>query len=156
MARATNQPVVQPEVSQSKKPFIPEKTDAVVGFLDIETAPALGFTWGKWEQNVIDFVHTGYMLSYTFKRAGQRGVKTRGLPDYETTWEGDRDISDGRKRDDSELIKDLWRDLNSIDIIVAHNGTKFDLPWFATECLKHHLLPPKPSQIVDTLTSVRK
>ena len=28
---------------------------AKILFLDIETAPSLGWVWGKWQQNVIDF-----------------------------------------------------------------------------------------------------
>jgi hypothetical protein len=34
------------------------------GSLRLETAPNLGYVWGKWEQNVIDFKKSWYVLSF--------------------------------------------------------------------------------------------
>lgn len=123
------------------------KTDSKIAFLDVETAPSLGWVWGKWEQNVIDFVQNGYLLSYSFKFAGQRGVKTRGLPDYKT-WQ----IS---KTNDRELLEDLRSDLNSVEIVIAHNGDKFDIPQIRTRFATLGMLPPSPFQTVDTLRIAR-
>lgn len=123
------------------------KTRNKIVFLDIETAPSLGWVWGKWEQNVIDFEKNGYVLSFSLKRAGERGVKTRGLPDY-PAWEKD-------KTDDSDILRDLWQDMDDADIIVAHNGDKFDIPTLFTRFVTLGLRPPSPSQTVDTLRVAR-
>lgn len=122
--------------------------DARIVFLDIETAPSLGWVWGKWEQNVIDFKENGYILSFSIKAAGRKGVKTRGLPDYATAWKNN-------KQDDSAILVDLWQELSKADIIVAHNGDKFDLPTINTRFLSLGLRPPTPYQTVDTLKIAR-
>ena len=124
------------------------KTDLKIAFLDIETAPSLGWVWRKWEQNVIDFEQNGYVMSYSFKLAGFKGAKTRGLPDFPDVWKKDR-------RDDSALLKELWQDLNSVDMIVAHNGDKFDVPQVFTRLLTLGIKPPKPFQTFDTLKMAR-
>lgn len=124
------------------------KTDSKIAFLDVETAPSLGWVWGKWEQNVIDFVQNGYLLSYSFKYAGHRGVKTRGLPDYSDTWAAD-------KKDDSALLEDLWKDLDATDIVIAHNGDKFDIPQIRTRFTILGLKPTSPFQTIDTLRWAR-
>ncbi|MDA4129249.1 MAG: ribonuclease H-like domain-containing protein [Thaumarchaeota archaeon] len=129
------------------KKIIEAIPDARIGFLDIETMPSLGYTWGKWEQNVLDFYQEGYLASYGFKIAGGRGVKMRALPDY-PNWETD-------KRDDSALASELWEDLNSVDIVVAQNGDAFDLPTIRTRWLVLGLLPVRPVQTVDTLKVAR-
>jgi hypothetical protein len=116
-------------------------------FLDIETAPSLGWVWGKWEQNVIDFKEDGYVLSFSIKKSWERGVKTRGLPDY-PIWEKN-------KKDDSDILKDLWEEMNEADIIVAHNGDRFDIPTINTRFVTLGLQPPKPSKTVDTLKIAR-
>jgi len=123
------------------------KTDAKILFLDIETAPSVGYTWGKWEQNILDFISDGYVLSYSIKFAGKR-AKTRGLPDYPETWTKS-------KTDDSAILKELWNDINKADIIVAHNGDKFDIPTMRMRFLTLGMKPPKPAQTVDTLTAAR-
>jgi hypothetical protein len=125
------------------------KTDVKIAFLDIETAPSIGYTWGKWEQNVIDFIQNGYVLSYSFKLADKPGVKTKGLPDYPATWSASM-------IDDSALLKDLWNDLNSIDIVVAHNGDQFDLPQVKTSFVTLGFPPTSPFQTIDTLKIARQ
>lgn len=128
--------------------FQKQKTDLKIAFLDIETAPSTGYIWGKWEQNVIDFIQDGYVLSYSFKWAHKPGVKVKGLPDYAETWEKS-------KIDDSAILADLWKDLDEADIIIAHNGDKFDLPTIFTRFVTLGMRPPSPVQTVDTLRIAR-
>lgn len=118
-------------------------------FLDIETAPSIGYVWGKWDQNVLDFIQDGYLLSFSYKVAGQTHVTTRGLPDYPETWAKDM-------TDDSALLDDLWQVLDKADIIVAHNGDAFDLPTIRGRMLERGFNPPSPYQTVDTLQHARK
>jgi hypothetical protein len=123
-------------------------TDAKILFLDIETAPSLGWVWGKWEQNVIDFKSDWYMLSFAYKWAGDMKVIAVGLdnaPRYKPGSENDKWLS-----------KQVWNLINEADIIVAHNGDAFDLTKINTRLLIHGFTPPAPYKTVDTLKIARK
>lgn len=123
-------------------------TEANIIFLDVETAPSLGWVWGKWEQNVIDFKENGYLLSYSLKRPGNNRVATKGLIDFP-------DVYATRKDDDSALMVSLLKELDDADIVIAHNGDKFDLPTINTRFVTLGLRPPSPYQTVDTLKIAR-
>lgn len=119
-----------------------------VAFIDIETAPNLGYTWAKWEQNVISFAKEWFILSFAVKWAGEKQTTTYGLPDFP-----------GYKRnptDDARLTKKLWEVLDEADLVVAHNGDKFDLRKANARFLAHKLPPPSPYKTVDTLKLARK
>lgn len=124
------------------------KTPAKILFLDIETAPSLGWVWGKWEQNVIDFKKDWYMLSFAYKWAHEDKVQVKALPDYAGY--------DRHTESDKALAKDLWKLLDEADIVIAQNGDKFDIPKINTRFLIHGLQPPTPYKTVDTLKIARK
>ena len=117
-------------------------------FWDIETAPSLGWTWGKWEQNVLDFKTPWYMLSFAYKWAHDRKVTVRALPDYKR-FKRDRE-------DDKDLVRDLHRIMCEADIIVAHNGDRFDIPKATARFIYHRLKPPSPFKSIDTLKILRR
>ena len=119
-----------------------------IAFIDIETAPNLGYTWAKYEQNVIAFKKEWFMLSFAVKWAGADKVKTYGLPQFEG-YENDR-------ADDSNLVAKLWSVLDEADLVVAHNGDRFDLRKANARFLQHGLTPPSPYKTVDTLKLARK
>lgn len=116
--------------------------------LDIETAPNLGYTWGKWEQDVIEFKEDWYILSYGAKWWGKSKMITRKLPDYPNF---KRD-----KSDDGSLIKDLWELFDEADVIVAHNGDVFDVRKANARFIAHNLKPPSPYKTVDTKKVAKK
>ena len=123
------------------------KTDAKLLFVDIETAPSLGWVWAKWETNVIDFKSDWYVLSFAYKWAGEKKVTVKGLDDY-AGYAKD-------KENDKALMQDLWDLLNEADIVVGHNGDKFDIPKVNTRFLTHKMEPPRPFKTVDTLKIAR-
>jgi RNase_H superfamily len=123
------------------------KTKAVIAFLDIETMPSIAFVWGKWEQDVLDFIQDGYMFSYAIKIAGKPGVKVRALDDY-PAWKKD-------KTDETALLTELVEDLKGVDIVVAHNGQGFDIPTILTRMVTLGFDPLRPFQVVDTLKWAR-
>lgn len=125
-----------------------QETPAKILFLDIETAPSLGWVWGKWQQNVIDFKTDWYMLSFAYKWAHENQVHVLGLNDFKSY-----------KRDtenDKQLLKALWKLLDEADIVIAHNGDSFDLPKINTRMLTHKMRPPTPYKTVDTLRIAKK
>lgn len=116
-------------------------------FLDIETAPSLGWVWGKWEQNVVDFKSDWYVLSFAYKWADDKKVSAVGLDDFQ----GYRKNSEN----DKQLMKALWKLMDEADVIVAHNGDRFDLPKINSRFLIHGMKPPQPYKTVDTLKIAR-
>jgi hypothetical protein len=123
------------------------KTPAKILFVDIETAPSLGWVWGKWEQNVIDFKSDWYMLSIAWRWSHESRVHTLGLNDFKE-YKVDPE-------DDFRLVEKLWHLLDEADIVVAHNGDGFDLPKANTRFILHKFEPPSPYKTVDTLKIAR-
>lgn len=130
------------------KKNIREKTPKIL-FLDIEISPALGYVWGKWETNVIEFKDTWYILSYAYKWYGDKTPpKAVSLPDFKGYSKN--------KSSDLNLCKSLHKLLEEADIVVAHNGDAFDVKKINARFLINKLLPPKPYATVDTLKILRR
>jgi RNase_H superfamily len=115
---------------------------------DLETSPNEGYTWGKWDQNVIRFSKDWHLLSVSWKWLGERKTYVLGLDDFE----GYRP----RDRDDSALAWLLHDLFDEADIAVTHNGNSFDQPKARTRMAVHHLPPHSPMLEVDTLKVARK
>lgn len=62
-----------------------------------------------------------------------------------------RDWNRGIRGNDKELVKRLRKLIHSHDVIVAHNGHKFDLPFIRTRGLRWKLKPLKEPKTVDPL-----
>lgn len=111
-------------------------------FLDLETAPNIGYTWQKYETNVIEFIKERYILTFTVKWLDENKPITYGLDDFA-----------GYSKDptsDKELCIKLWEYVNEADIIVAHYGDSFDIKVMNTRFLANGLTPPSPYKTVDT------
>lgn len=115
---------------------------------DIETAPNLAYVWGKYEQNVLQFEREFYMLAVAWKWLGQKRSYVRVLPDYKT-YKKD-------KFDDRELAQELWDLFDEADVVVAHNGDRFDIRKAQGRFVYHKMDPPAPFQSIDTLKVARK
>lgn len=115
---------------------------------DIETAPNLGYTWGKWEQNVLAFESEWYLLTIAWKWLGEGRTHVAGLIDYK------RYTKD--PEDDYELAKLAWDLFNEADIVVAHNGVAFDTKKAQARMIVHGFDPPSGFKEVDTLRLARK
>lgn len=115
--------------------------------LDIETAPSLGYTWGKWEQDVIEFERGWYIMSFAAKWLNDDGFVC-ALPDFKRYKED--------PEDDSRLVKEIWRLLDECEICIAHNGKSFDIKKIYSRFLVHGLPPPSPFKIIDTKIEVKK
>jgi uncharacterized protein YprB with RNaseH-like and TPR domain len=117
-------------------------------FFDIETAPLLGWAWTSYETNIIDIKSSWYILSIAYKWHGEKKVKTKALPDYR-----------GYHKDtecDRELVKDFHKLLDEADIVIAHNGDRFDLKKLNARFIANGLTPPSPYKSIDTLKIARK
>jgi hypothetical protein len=121
---------------------------AKILLLDIETAPSLGYVWGKYDQNVIAFKENWFLLCFGYKWAHEPLAYVHALCDYPDYKKG--------SHDDRRLAYDLWHLLDEADIVVAHNGDAFDIKKVNTRFLVHGLDAPSTYKTVDTLKIVRK
>ena len=114
---------------------------------DIETAPALAWVWGMWEQNVIEVERDPFMLSFAYQWLGGK-AEVVALCDFKNY-----------KKDplnDKELIQKLRDLLDEADIVLGQNSDKFDIKWFNTRCVIHKIPPPSSFKTIDTLKLSKK
>lgn len=115
-------------------------------FLDIETAPLMAHIWSIWQHgvglNMLDLDWS--ILSFSAKWAGDPRIQ------YHDTFR-QRD-----KRDDTKLVRRLHALFDEADIVVAHNGKKFDVRKIQARFILLGLKPPSPFKVVDTLLESRK
>ncbi len=114
---------------------------------DVETSPSLGWVWGKYDQNVIDFEHQWYLLSFASKWEGEK-TQVFALPDFKGY--------KAHKEDDYRLTQKLWELFDEADIIVGHNVKKFDIRKCNARFIYHRLGPPSPYKVFDTLEAARR
>lgn len=116
----------------------PKAKEPKILFYDIETSPNLGYIWGKYEQNVLDYKHEWELLSFAYKWKGDKTVKCLTRQDFknDTT--------------DKSLLQELWQLLNDADIVIAHNGDQFDNKKANARFISAGMIPPAPYQSIDT------
>lgn len=117
---------------------------------DIETSPELVYAWGRFKQFIApnQVVKRSYLLSYAWKYLGSEEVFADALPYYDE-YEAD-------KENDFKLVESAWKMLDNADIVIAHNGVKFDLAYLNTRFAFHGLGMPSPYKVVDTLQIAKK
>lgn len=115
---------------------------------DIETAPNLGYIWGKYEQNVIDYDNEWYMLCFAAKWLNKKQVITSKLSDYKMF---NRD-----KKNDLEVVKALWTLLDEADVVITHNGDSFDIKKANARFVYHGLNAPSSYKTIDTKKLAKK
>jgi hypothetical protein len=115
--------------------------------LDIETAPIIAAVWQPYEANAVYIIRDTYILSFAAKWLGERSVKTHILPDYPRY--------KANRHDDKPLIRELWQYLDSADIVICHNGDRFDVPKVRARMMVHDLPPPSHFRTIDTLKIAR-
>lgn len=121
---------------------------ARIAYVDIETAPSLGYFFDKWKEgNIIATESDWYMLSFAVKWQGGK-LTTHALPDYP--------LFKRDKENDRDLIKDLHRVFDEADILIAHNGDRFDIRKSNARFIHHGLKPPSFYKTIDTLKIARK
>ena len=110
--------------------------------VDIETAPNIGYVWSFFKTSlgakmVLD---RSYMLSFAAKWLGKDEVIY-----CENRWD-----------DEGDMLDVLYGLLDEADIVVAHNGDKFDIPKIKGRGLVNGLTPPSPYKTVDTLKVAKR
>jgi predicted RNA-binding Zn-ribbon protein involved in translation (DUF1610 family)/rRNA-processing protein FCF1 len=104
--------------------------------------------WGKWEQNVIEFKSEWHLLSFSVMWVGERRPTTWALPDFK--------LYAKDKENDRDLAQKLWEVLNEADLVIAHNGDKFDIRKSNARFLINGFKPPSPYKTIDTLKIAKR
>ena len=115
---------------------------AKILILDIETSPNIAYVWGAWKQNV----------------GHNQWLKKFDIMSYAAKWLNSEEIiyEENREGDDYNLVASLFELLDEADMVVAHNGQKFDLPKIIGRGIVHGFTPPSPYRVLDTLLVARR
>lgn len=106
--------------------------------LDIETAPNIAFVWGAWKQNIghNQWIEKSSIMSYAAKWFRKDDGVYADLPSV--NW------------DEDQLVDNMLMLLDEADIVVTHNGKKFDIPMILGRAVARGFKPPSPFHQVDT------
>lgn len=119
---------------------------AKVFLFDIETAPISAYVWSIWQQNVgmNQITRDWRMLTWAGK----------WLDEDEVIY--DSAHLHGDIESDLEICQSLHRYLDEADIVIAHNGNRFDIKKVNARFLAHGMAPPSPYRKIDTLLEAKK
>lgn len=136
------------DTTASKKPYKEEvNTSAKVLVLDIETAPLKAYVWSIWNVNIgtHQIQSDWFCLTWAAKWLFEDKVYSAKLKPKEVA-----------EQNDKRIIQGIWSLINEADIVIAHNGEKFDLPKLNSRFIINGLNPPLPYQQIDTLKHIRR
>lgn len=120
-------------------------SSARVLLFDIETSPLVAAVWGIWGVNVPHIFQEWSMLSYAWCWLDDpENVQVRGLPDFT------------KRTQHKRLARELHALFDEADVIIAHNGDKFDIRKSNTMFIEAGLTAPRPYKTIDTLKIARQ
>lgn len=113
--------------------------------LDVETAPSLGWIWSLWKEvmSTLFLEKDWFIMCWSAKWLGEKEVFSSSIVDF-------KDYKKNPENDRKTLEK-LWKLLDEADIVIAHNGIKFDKRKINTRFLANNMTPPSPYRMIDTL-----
>jgi hypothetical protein len=123
------------------------KKQPKIAFIDIETAPGLGWAWASYETDIIEWKGSWFILCFSVRWLDERKTQTYSLADFPGY--------ERHKENDKALVKKLWSVFDEADIIIAHNGDRFDIKKANARFVFHGLRPPSPYRTIDTLKIAR-
>lgn len=127
---------------------MPKEPPYKIVVLDLENSPNVGYSWGKYEQNIIDFISEWHILSFAYKWQHEKTIHAYSLPDFP--------LYKKQPDNDRELAAKLWEIFNEADLIVGHNIVEFDCKKANARFVAHGFPPPSPYKTVDTLKIARQ
>jgi len=126
---------------------LPEMPKILV--FDIETSPLKAYIWqhSVYGGNVSEkqVLSEWFMLTWSAKWLFDDEIMSEGLTGKEALAE-----------DDSRIVKKFWELLNTADVVIAHNGDRFDVPNLNTRFIVNNLPPTIPYQSIDTVKVARR
>jgi len=126
-----------------------QQTSPKILLFDIENTPTEAYVWNKsvWNTRVMpkQLIEDWFMICWAAKWLDSSEIINSCLTPEEA-----------KNGDDKRVVKGLNRLFDEADMIIAHNGKKFDVPMANTRFLYYKMPIPSPYRIIDTLLMARK
>jgi len=124
-----------------------ENKEAKILVYDIETSLMKGYFFSpKTEYIRHDMIEEdSIILTWSAKWLGEDDIMSSTLTPKEA-----------KNRDDKRVSEEFYELLNQADIVVAHNGDRFDIKHMNAKFFEHGLNPPLPFRSVDTLKIAKR
>ena len=121
---------------------------------DIETTPMPVWVWDFGKQ---------YVPPTNLVRDDEGKQKVWYVLSWAAKWLYDENVlsdvvtpEEAVTRDDSRVLSSIWKLLDEADIVIAHNGDRFDLRKLNARFILNDMVPPSPYKSIDTLKIARK
>lgn len=123
------------------------KSDVKVLVFDIETSPLVSYLWNRWQKFIPDqqVIEDWFVISWAAKWLFEEEVMSDVVTPEEAL-----------NRDDYRVTRSLWKLMDEADVLIAHNGLKFDIKMINGRFFKHDLDLPSPYQVIDTFRHATK
>lgn len=114
--------------------------------LDIETSPAIAYVWGRHKQYVAQsqVIQDPYILTWTAKWLGSPNI----MQDSVHLHVGPEQLG---KPHDREVVQSLRDLIDQADVLLYHNGDRFDRGRLYARLAHYQIPPPHPARTIDTL-----
>lgn len=119
--------------------------------LDIETSPAIVYSWGLHDQNhgIEQIKQDQHVLMWCASWVGSGKVMSDTLINYPSAYKKD-------PTNDYHIALSAKKLLDEADIVIGQNIEQFDLKWLNTLFLKYNIDPPSDYKTIDLLKESRK
>jgi len=109
---------------------------------DIETGPYKVWAWGMFDQNIQpdNIIEDSTILSISWKTLGERKIHGSCV---------------GESKTERNVIEDFLLAVEDADILVHHNGDKFDKKRLTAKLIGYRLPPLHKINTIDTLKEIR-
>jgi len=113
-------------------------------FFDLETSFCIGWFWRPGKQFV----------------SANQIINNSKIISAHWSWEGEDEVHNVHwgldKQCDKRVLKELVKQMNKADEIIAHNGDKFDMKWVRARALAHNIPMLPYYKTIDTYKVVKR
>lgn len=116
--------------------------------LDIETAPMIVYAWGRRDITIglNQIKKDWHLLAFAAKKLG--------APPSKMVYHDQKQTQP--IENDKPLLQKLWKLLDTADVVLTHNGKKFDARKINARFILNGMNPPSPYKHFDTLVLARE
>lgn len=131
--------IIKKAKSMYKNKVVNNNTKILI--LDIETAPMKAYVWKRWKENIFldQTISEWFILCWSAKWLGS---------DY--TYYDSLNPEEIKAENDYRILSSLYKLLDECDIVIAHNGSHFDIPKINARLIVNGFNPPSPYKQIDT------
>ncbi len=121
---------------------------------DIETSLMEVYVWGLYKQRI---PHTNIIKDDNGNEKSWFVLSWAAKWLYDDTVLSDTVLPhEAKVRNDNRILKSIWELLDKADIVIGHNGDRFDIRKLNARFIDNDISPPSPFRTIDTLKVARK